>query len=519
MEAEARDGRVDEALDILIGRYGRCRDWQRQKLLDYLSRHDGPPHRTLRLVLFERWLQTSDLADEERSRLHSAYAICLRYARRFADTVVAADDVAAAEARAASLRPIECAKIEAAAIYALSRLGDHNAAQFRFEQAFGNWPKSPELFDVGMYLLLTRQPERLVELAERRPTDRMSRNTFVHLMAALERLERFDELEARLTEATKVPAPRQEAWLFQANLALAAGEANTYAEYVDRFFRRWSLRLPERGLGSQVALPEVEPSAAPTLTVVMTAFNSSAHLDPSIASLLTQTFTDFELLVVDDASTDDGATVRAIEAWEQRDPRVRLIRRRTNGGTYRAKNTALSCARGRFITCHDSDDLAFPWRFAQEVRILKRRPGLMAVQSAWVRITEAGRFVAMRWGAFVHENPASLMFRREVLDAIGPFDGARAGADTEFRERLRVFYGAAAYAYTETPLTLGSYRSDSLTTAGAAALDEDLVSPERIEYWAAWSRWHADCAHRGAIACELPLRSQRLPPFQGVADE
>jgi glycosyltransferase involved in cell wall biosynthesis len=272
--------------------------------------------------------------------------------------------------------------------------------------------------------------------------------------------------------------------------------------------------MPEPSAGSDALKPASKPSATPTLSVVMTAFNSAAHLDASIASLLAQTFTDFELLIVDDASTDDDATVRTIETWQARDPRIRMIRRKANGGTYQAKNAALALARGRYITCHDSDDWAFPDRFAREVRILERRPKLMAVQSAWVRMTQAGRFVPMRWGAFVHENPASLMFRREVVDVIGPFDGARTGADTEFRERLRLFFGPNAYAYLNKPLTIGRYRTDSLTTAGGAALDDDLVSPERVAYWAVWSEWHADCAHRGAIATDLPLRGLRLPPYR-----
>lgn len=89
------------------------------------------------------------------------------------------------------------------------------------------------------------------------------------------------------------------------------------------------------------------------ISIVMPVFNR-AHLLPRVAgTILAQTYRNFELLIVDDASTDDIET--AVEALG--DPRVRLIRRAQNGGVGAARNSGIAAARGDWIAFHDSDDL------------------------------------------------------------------------------------------------------------------------------------------------------------------
>ena len=92
-----------------------------------------------------------------------------------------------------------------------------------------------------------------------------------------------------------------------------------------------------------------------TVSVIMPAYNTEKYIRESIDSVLGQSFTDFELIVVDDGSTD--ATAAIVESYT--DSRIRLIRQE-NRGVSEARNTGLEAARGQFITFLDSDDLYYP---------------------------------------------------------------------------------------------------------------------------------------------------------------
>lgn len=92
----------------------------------------------------------------------------------------------------------------------------------------------------------------------------------------------------------------------------------------------------------------------PIVTIVMPAFNVAAHLDRSIGSLIKQTFADWELVVVDDCSTDD--TVEVVKSWMKRDNRIRLIVQNNNTGPSAARNNGFRSALGQYIALLDADD-------------------------------------------------------------------------------------------------------------------------------------------------------------------
>jgi glycosyltransferase involved in cell wall biosynthesis len=110
----------------------------------------------------------------------------------------------------------------------------------------------------------------------------------------------------------------------------------------------------------------------------MAAYNGAALLPETLTSLCAQTFTDWELVVVDDRSTDD--TVAVLRAWP--DPRIRVIEASENGGPVRARNLAVSHARGRYLAALDHDDLCRPERFARQVAYLDAHPDVVVVGTA-----------------------------------------------------------------------------------------------------------------------------------------
>ncbi|MFD1958687.1 glycosyltransferase family 2 protein [Novosphingobium panipatense] len=114
----------------------------------------------------------------------------------------------------------------------------------------------------------------------------------------------------------------------------------------------------------------------PRVSVLLPCYNGAAYLEEAVRSILLQTFADFELIVVDDGSTD--ATADILARMGRRDPRLRVVRQ-PNGGIVAALNTAIAHARGEYIARMDADDVSFPERFAFQVAWLDAHPATVLV--------------------------------------------------------------------------------------------------------------------------------------------
>jgi hypothetical protein len=167
--------------------------------------------------------------------------------------------------------------------------------------------------------------------------------------------------------------------------------------------------------------------------VVLPVYNGAEHLRESIDSILAQTHADLELVIVDDASTDDSlAIARATD-----DPRVRIVALDRNGGLAAALNAGIDAARAPVIARQDQDDLAAPDRLARQLVVLADDPGTILV-GTWARIVRpdgAGGWEAsgqhhhpvaddelrlrLLWNnPFVH---SSVAFRRAAFEQAGRY--------------------------------------------------------------------------------------------------
>jgi glycosyltransferase involved in cell wall biosynthesis len=128
-------------------------------------------------------------------------------------------------------------------------------------------------------------------------------------------------------------------------------------------------------------------SNSPKVSVVIPVYNREPYVGKALESVLAQTFADFEVLVIDDGSTDRSRQV--VQAY--RDPRVRLVCHEHNQGIPRTRNTGIDGARGAYLAFLDSDDIAYPTRLAKQVAFLDCHPDHAAV-GAWVDwMDETGR--------------------------------------------------------------------------------------------------------------------------------
>jgi glycosyltransferase involved in cell wall biosynthesis len=169
--------------------------------------------------------------------------------------------------------------------------------------------------------------------------------------------------------------------------------------------------------------------ADPRVTVLMSVYNGEQYLAEAVNSLLDQTFTDFEFVVIDDGSTD--GTRDMLRCYT--DPRIRVFEQ-SNIGLTRSLNRGISLARGQYIARMDHDDLSMPDRLARQVSFLDAYPEVGIVGTA-CRIRD--EIKGLEWEPPVHTsdeelrrnlvrgNPfihTSVMMRKALLDMAGGYD-------------------------------------------------------------------------------------------------
>jgi glycosyltransferase involved in cell wall biosynthesis len=125
----------------------------------------------------------------------------------------------------------------------------------------------------------------------------------------------------------------------------------------------------------------------PEVSVVMTVFNGEQYVAEAVESILAQTYRDFELIVVDNFSTD--RTYEILTSYK--DPRMTVIRNPANLGQTRALNVGVRAARGRYIARMDADDVAFPERLAVQYAFLEKHPEIAVVGSATLDMDRHGK--------------------------------------------------------------------------------------------------------------------------------
>jgi len=180
----------------------------------------------------------------------------------------------------------------------------------------------------------------------------------------------------------------------------------------------------------------------------MPVHNALPYLDESIGSILNQTFTDFELVILDDASTD-GSTER-LRKWARQDERIRLYESPHNLGPSGSSNFVVHQSCASIIARMDADDISHPERLRRQLEVIESHPEVALVGTLYEGIDSSGRRVRPRdrwrlarrtvFPPFPH---GSVMFRRQVFEEVGGYREKCAGWEDQdiflrIRERWKI---------------------------------------------------------------------------------
>jgi len=226
------------------------------------------------------------------------------------------------------------------------------------------------------------------------------------------------------------------------------------------------------------------------VSIIMPSFNNAPWLTRAAHSALSQAGVNIELIIVDDGSTDASVEIARQLAKDKRN--VKVISLLRNFGCYYARNIGLLNSVGKYIAILDSDDIMLPDRISRQLDLLKGTSGAVASQTRLRRWNEdfSRPLSELKYA----EN--SLVWRRDIIDRMGPYDTVRYGGDSEFRIRLERTYGVNAIAKSDDEFYFLRTLDGSLTATGvsqAYSVDNGVLklnlSKSRQQYSENFATW------------------------------
>ncbi|GGA66737.1 hypothetical protein GCM10011521_01100 [Arenimonas soli] len=281
--------------------------------------------------------------------------------------------------------------------------------------------------------------------------------------------------------------------LLNPHISSPFGDAKTWLEQLNQSYVGMGvapLEL-EQGLATLPAFDRLSarPTTAVTdgarVTVVVTSWSPDQGLITAIRSIISQTWKNLEVLVIDDCSPDEYLPL--LEQAAAMDPRVKVIRQPRNGGTYVARNRGILEATGKYFTVQDSDDWAHPERIERQVRALESDAALVSTSSMAYRCDENLVFNLLGTSA-IRDNASSLLFDlARVRDRIGFYEASRKGADTEYTLRMLHAFGPESHRNLAEPLAMIRLSPGSLSRE---EFKPGWRHPSRTMFRRSYEAWH-----------------------------
>ena len=253
----------------------------------------------------------------------------------------------------------------------------------------------------------------------------------------------------------------------------------------------------------------------PRVSVVIPAYNAERVLEEAVRSILVQSYTDFELLVLDDCSSD--GTLALARALAAEDHRIRVVANDTNLGIAGNRNAGVQLARGELIAWQDADDISLPHRLEHQVDFLDQHPEVGMVggflQFFGGRRETVRRYAeddaALRRAIFRYSPVAqpAAMIRRELLLRVGPYSSTLEAEDLDMSFRLgRV----SAFANLQEVVIRYRENPTSATFTRLRKIERDTLHIRRMNAGRDYRMTALDRVYNGVQALSAALMPPRL---------
>jgi glycosyltransferase involved in cell wall biosynthesis len=197
------------------------------------------------------------------------------------------------------------------------------------------------------------------------------------------------------------------------------------------------------------------PNRPKLISILMSVYNTEKFIDDAITSIINQSYIYWELLIIDDNSNDNS--INRIMPY-LKDSRIKLFTVEKNIGPFLTKNILLKKTKGDYICFIDSDDIYHNNKLKYQLQKMQNNPNIVGIFNKFVRFKNN---INNQVGEKKHETVVSFL-KREVLKDIGFFDTVRFGGDTEYKNRLNIYYGNRILFDNEL-LYYARIREESLT--------------------------------------------------------
>jgi len=212
----------------------------------------------------------------------------------------------------------------------------------------------------------------------------------------------------------------------------------------------------------------------PKVSIIMPVYNSGKLLKKAIDSVINQTYKNWELIIINDASTDNS--LKILQSYKKKYNNLILINNNKNSGCYVSLNIGIKKSTGEYITRLDSDDYIHKDKLNFQINYFINNP-----QKLWV-------FTKSSNNSYVFTRClATTMFKKDVFEKTGYYDSVRIAGDAEFRNRLYLIYDRSIYGGDINKILY--FISTSLKSLSRAS-ETGMKSTLRITYKKNFKKWH-----------------------------
>lgn len=220
---------------------------------------------------------------------------------------------------------------------------------------------------------------------------------------------------------------------------------------------------------------------SPNISVVMPVFNCERYLEESIQSILSQSFTNFEFIIINDGSTDKSEEI--IKSFQEQDERIELINQKNQGIT-KSLNTGIRFSKGKYIARMDADDISMDNRLSQQLNFLEKNDKIDILGSQALIIDENNQVVSnfklqptddllIKW-ELIFSTPLlhpSLMIRKSVFDRFDYYDNK-----VQFGQDLHLWRSLATRVkFSNLPIILVKIRREQTTKNNLKIINQSLT--------------------------------------------